>query len=157
MIDSKYHSLGGKGDHIVAPYTEGTGSAMALLNTMYEHIHGTQKVYPTLAAGVDVLGGAAWTLGEFVEIVPVNTIRTDFDIHYINIANATAADTYELVLYAVSTEIGRVRLTRASGAQQVNPVPFMTKMIAKDTQIQAKVASASGGDTLTISLFYHTY
>lgn len=123
------------------------------------HVHGSQKVYPTLANGVVVAGAAdAWTLGNFVQIVPVNTITSPFDIHYINISNASAADTYELVLYAATTEIGRLRMTRASGVQQVNPVPFMTPIQPANTQIQAKVASSSGGaDELTISIFYHLY
>jgi hypothetical protein len=123
------------------------------------HIHAESKVYPTLAPGVVVTGGAgAWQLGNFAEIVPVNTITTPFDIHFLNISNASVADTFELVLYAAAVEIGRIRVTRSLGAQLVNPVTFMTPLIAANTQIQAKVASSSGGgDTLTIAIVYHTY
>ena len=134
-------------------------SAFSKLYILDKHQHGTQQVYPTLGNGVVVTGHAtAWTLGAFVEIIPVNTITSVFDIHYINIANASVADTFELVLYAATTEVGRLRCTRATGAQTVNPIPFMTPLILPNTQIQAKVASASGGgDTLTISIFYHIY
>jgi hypothetical protein len=125
---------------------------------LLDHIHTSSKVYPTLATGVTVSGGAAWTLGEFTEIVPANSIASPFDIHFLNIAEVSAADTYELVLYAVTTEIGRIRFTRALGAGTTSAlIPFMTPMIAKKTQIQAKIASASGGDSCVLSIFYHTY
>ena len=40
-----------------------------------EHMHGIPCAYPTGTAGVTVAGAAgAWTLGSFVEIIPVNTI-----------------------------------------------------------------------------------
>ena len=58
-----------------------------------EHIHSAQKVYPTLADGVTLTGHAtAWTLGAIVEIIPVNTITSVFDIHYLNIGAASVTD-----------------------------------------------------------------
>lgn len=81
---------------------------------MGDHFHSASLVYPTLAAGVTINGGAgAWELGAFTEVIPVNTITLDFDIHWINFANASAADTYELNLYygASDTLIATRRIT----------------------------------------------
>lgn len=125
-----------------------------------DHVHGPCKVYPTLAAGVTATSnGSAWVLGDFVEVVPANTITKDFDIHYINIAAASGNDTYELVLYYGNSDIecGRVRISRNS--TQYNPplIPFMCDILPANSKIRAKVACSSGSFTLTLSLFYHTY
>jgi len=126
-----------------------------------EHAHSTQCVYPTLGAGVTATGAAgAWTLGNFVEIVPVNTITLDFDIHWINIEAVSAADSYELVLYVETTEIGRTRFTvLGTPANTIIPVKnFQSKIVKANSQIQAKIANAGGGgETATISVEYHTY
>ena len=126
-----------------------------------EHIHSASMVYPTLAAGVAVAGGAgAWALSaNFVEVIPASAITSPFDIHFINLENASAADTYELVLYAVTTEIGRIRFTvkDIANARILPSFPFLMVIVDKNTQIQAKLASSSGGDTATLSVFYHIY
>lgn len=132
------------------------------LRRLDEHIYSQARVYPTLADGVLVTGEAgAWGLSAgFTEIIPVNTIGSDFSIHYINVEGASVADTYEIVLYAVETEIGRARITfiDISNSQTLPSVPFMCKVIPRNTQIQAKVASKSGGaDSITISLSYHSH
>lgn len=127
-----------------------------------EHAHSESKVYPTLANGVTVTGAAgAWTLGNYAQIVPINTITTDFDIHFVTIENSSASDIFELVLYASTTEIGRIKifaLRNISGNVYIGPVPIQTPIIRKNTQIQAKVASSSGGgDNIDISIHYHVY
>lgn len=138
---------------IIEPYS---------LHRLYEHGHSAAKVYPTLAAGVTVTGAAgAWTLGAYAEIVPVNTITTQFDIHWIVIEDASTDDTYELVLYAATTEIGRVRFAvtlTAGGRVILPPIFFQCAVVAANSQIQAKLASlGGGGETVTISIHYHTY
>lgn len=132
------------------------------LDTLEEHAHSISCVYPTLAAGTTVTGAAgAWTLGAFVEIIPANTITKDFDIHWIDVEGASIEDVYELVLYNTTTEIGRVRFNAAktvAGGVILSPVYFQSQVQAKNSQIQAKLASSSGGgDTVTFSVFYHTY
>lgn len=127
---------------------------------LHDHIHGACKVYPTLAAGVQITTHAnARTLGDFVQIVPSDTITKPFDIHYINVAGVSGNDTYELVLYYGNdnVECGRVRVTRNS--TQYNPplIPFMSRVMPANSKISAKVASAAGGENITISVFYHTY
>ena len=132
-----------------------------MLDVLDEHFHKESKCYPTLAGGVTVTGAAgAWTLGSFAEIVPVNTITEDFDIHFVNIENANVEDTYELRLYATTTEIACVRFTTTQVAGRLIPAQtnVQTPIISANSQIQAKIASSSGGsDTATISLQYHVY
>lgn len=126
-----------------------------------EHIHKEQKVYPTLAAGVTITSSAsADTLGNYAEIVPINTITEDFDIHFVNIEAVSAAATYELVLYVETTEIARLRFT-AVGTPNNFTFPFRPltcPVLAKNSQIQAKLSSDNAvADTATISIEYHLY
>jgi len=131
------------------------------LRALHEHIHSPSKVYPTLADGETVTGAAgAWTLGNFKEIIPINTITEKFSIHHINIEGASAADVFEIVLYAATTEIGRVRVAfiDIANSQSLPSVPINVEVIQENTQIQAKVGTKGGGsDTIDISLAYHLH
>ena len=91
--------------------------------------------------------------------MPVNTISSDFDIHYIVVEAVSVAEVYEIVLYAAEVEIGRVRVAfvDVANSQTLPSVPFQCAILPANTQIQAKTASASGTDSITISLHYHTY
>ena len=153
--------VGNKDDsHYGGSNTTNTSLA-ARIKTLIEHIHKPAKCYPTLAAGVTVTAdAAAWTLGAFIEIVPINTITSDFDFHYIAIEGVSAGVSYELVLYQATTEIGRVRFTAVGIANNVviPDIPIQTGMCVANAQVQAKLASSStNADTATISTFYHTY
>ena len=126
-----------------------------------EHFHSAAKCYPTLTDGIPIIGGAGvWALGLATQIVPINTILVKFDIHYIEVEVATANDIYELVLYSdalCTVEIGRARTSKQSNQTGATSMPFQTPVIAANSGIWAKLASKTGGDTLTISVFYHTY
>ncbi len=123
-----------------------------------DHFHKPCLTYPTLANGELVESAAGvWTLGALKEIVPINTITSKFDIHYVSIEALTANDVYELWLYAVEVFIGRVRFTKNAQQDGTMNVPFQCDLQAANAQIQAKVASAGGGSDATISLFYHIY
>jgi len=132
-------------------------------NSLYQHVHNQAKVYPSLADGIIVTGGAgAWQLGNFVEIIPANTIQTAFDIHYINFEGASATDTYEFILFKGALgneiEIGRIRTDRESATSGITNVPIQIPAQDANTRISAKVASKSGGsDTVTVSVYYHIY
>ena len=136
---------------------ESGNSLYSMTHTIEEHLHNAACVYPTLGAGVDVLGGAAWVLGSFVEIIPASTVTSAFDIHFVNIEALSATDTFEIVLYAATTEIGRIRVTKDANQSGLQSTPIITAIQPPNTQIQAKCASSSGADTATISLSYHTY
>ncbi len=132
------------------------------IDEIQEHEHSACLVYPTGAAGVQIACGDAsnWTLGAFTEIVPAGVIGAHFDIHWINLEAASEDTTYELVLYAVSEELGRIRFTtiNIANATILPSFPFQCVVVDADTQIQAKLMSATGvADTVTISLYYHHY
>ena len=137
-------------------------SVLGYNNSIYQHIHKPAKCYPTLANGITIAGSAtAWTLGNFVEVVPVNAIAVMYDIHWINFESASANDVYELVLYSglvgAEIEIGRIRTFRQSVTSGANNVPIQIPALMPNTRISAKLASSSGGDNVTISVFYHEY
>lgn len=131
------------------------------IEILEEHVHNAQCVYPTLASAVTVAGAAgAWALGNFVEIVPVNTIAGDFDLHWINIEDVSATGSYELVLYVETTEIARARfhVTGTPANVIISPLRVQTPILAANSQVQMKIASSSGGsDTVDVSIEYHTY
>lgn len=125
-----------------------------------KHIHSPGRCYPTLANGVTVSGGdGAWQLGNFTEIVPANTITSPFDIHWLNISQSSAADTYQLELYygEANTFAGCIRFTRAAGAAASSQVVFQSPIIPANSKVTAKIASSSGGDNSTLTIHYHTY
>lgn len=124
-----------------------------------DHAHKESLVYPTLADGVIVTGAAgAWTLGAFAEIVPINTITDDFDIHFISVEDLSANDIYEIHIFEATTLIGVTRVVKTANQDSTTQVPIQTPIVRANSQIQAKIASASGGsDTATISIFYHEY
>jgi len=137
-------------------------SVMAGIHVLNEHAHKASKVVPSGAPGIQVAAGdaASWTLGSFVQIVAENGITSAFDIHFINLEVVSATGTYEVVLYAVETEISRFRFTVVGTPNNLKytPIPIQTDIIPANTKIQAKVMSSSGAaDTITISLFYHIY
>ncbi len=128
---------------------------------LQEYVDSPSKCYPTLANGITLEGVAgAWTLGAFKEIIPANTITSDFSIYFIIIEGATLDDVYEIVLYMVETEIARVRLSIVDLAQgSVLPfLPVQTPRLTKNSQIQGKCANMAGGsEDITISLHYRVY
>ena len=141
-------------------HVAGRATTFDKVEVMEEHLHSTSKVYPSLAAGVSVLSGAIWTLGNFVELIPANTIPEDFDLHWLVIESTTDDETYELVFYAVETEICRLRFSSdlVSGIR-LSHAPMPTQMLIqpKNTQIQVKLASSGAGETAVISVIYHEY
>lgn len=129
------------------------------LHLLQEHAHSAVLCYPTLADGVVVTGGAAWTLGAFAEIVPASTIADDFDIHGLSIEAMSAVDVYEVHLFYGDSDTfaGRVRVVRTTNQDSAQFVTFMTDVIPANSKIRAKIASSTGGDTVTVSIRYHSY
>jgi len=133
-------------------------SIMSYVQTALEHMHDPGKVYPELAASVQVVSsGTAHTLGSFKEIVAVNGIDEPFDIHWIAVQACDANAEYELVLHAATTEIGRCAFARTD-KKDIDSVPFQCSIQPANTQIQAKLSTNNAaGDTCNIKLMYHTY
>ena len=137
---------------------DGTGR----LRRLHDHIHSQNKVYPTMVDGIQIVAAAGlWAPSAgFTQIIPIDTITSDFAIHHINVEGASDADTYEIILYAGETEIGRVRITfiDIANSQTLPSIPFMAEVVPANTQIQAKIATKGGGsDTIDLSLAYHLH
>ena len=127
-----------------------------------EHIHSAQKVYPTLAAGAALTTHATtWVLGTIVEIIPVNTIINQFDIHEVLVEDVNTQDkTYELVLYYGADDIECCRWRFASTTNKGGiPAQFgMTVLIPANSRIRGQLAIEDGGSkTAKVSLRYHIY
>lgn len=143
--------------------THNGDSLYAKAETVEDHIHSVSKVYPTLADGVTltcVNDASTWTLGSLVEVIPASTIASDFDVHHLMVESISANNVYEIVLYAGAsdTEIGRVRCVKNAVQSGTLNLPMQTPIIAANSRIRAAVASATNdGETIAISLKYHTY
>ena len=130
------------------------------MDVMEEHIHSVSEVYPSLQAGVSITSGAIWTLGSFTELIPINTIVKDFDIHWLIIESVTDDETYELVFYNATTEISRIRWSSdlAAGGRVISiPIPTLMQIQPKNSQIQMKLASSGATETVVLSVLYHVY
>ncbi len=94
--------------------------------------------------------------GDATEIVR-SVIPEDFDIHHVSVEALDDNTVYELVLYDDGTEIGRVRFTKNANLDAIMNMPMQTPIISAESVITAKLASATGSSSATITLFYHVY
>lgn len=89
--------IGTVADIVSVPFVFGTNTILAHLNTNYYHIHGATFIYPLYADPVLLLSDAAeW--GEPTsptELMPINTITKDYDLHWASISDISA------VLYGI--------------------------------------------------------
>ena len=136
---------------------EHRGTNTADLDHLINHSHAEQKVYPVLDDPITVTANASgWTLGSFVEIVPVDTIDAIIHLHYIVISAISANDDYELNLYNGTTLIGTVAFVKAAGGEPSVAIPIQAPHVLANTQIQAKLACKStNARTVDIKLVYH--
>ena len=129
-----------------------------------EHFHSIDMVIPSLGDGVLVTSkNIIWTLGDdFAIVAATNAITDPFDIHWINIEDASANGVYEIVLYsgadASEIVIARKRFVREAARVATTGIGMITPMIPANTQIKAKLASDGvAADTANISVDYHVY
>ncbi len=133
-------------------------SLYARARTVEDHIHTEQKLYPELANSIQVVGGSGvWELGTLTTLMPANTANIRFDIHWIVICAISVNDEYELILYADTTQIGRIAFTRTDKKDVDDGVPFQCPILEPEVRIRARLASAGGGDTANFKLLYHEY
>jgi len=151
-LESGQTTINGKLDNIISS-----------LEIVTDHIHNGEMVYPTLADGITITSGTGkWTLGNFVELIPANTINAPFDMHFFNTALASLVGTYEIHLYAgaVNSEVlfSKVRFARLSNQTGATPFPILTPVFPANTRISAKMAvNVVTQETLVCSIAYHTY
>jgi hypothetical protein len=148
--------VGNKGDDHLG------SSLVSAVHTLEEHIHHSQKVFPTLSDPITLTSaGGAWNLGTIVEVVPVDTITSDFDIHWLAFSSASATDDYEIEIYSglggAEVLIASTKTYKQATQAGSAPSPVMTPIQPANTRISAAVASGTGGDDIDISIIYHEY
>src|SRR5574341_642901 len=111
-------------------------------HTQYEHTHSISLIYPDNAPAVTLTAGTtSYSMGNITTIVSSGTIPNVFDIHWLDLSNATVAGSYMVRIYQGSsgaeTLIGNARVSRGTGTSSVQPVAFMTPHINANTRISA--------------------
>ena len=131
------------------------------LHEILDHLHGISLCYPSLDDGVTITGGAgAWALFDTVQIIPINTIKSDFSIHFASIEAMSGNDVYELhLLYGAAYDtLSFVRFSKTAVQEATNNVPVQGVVVPANSAVYGTLATKGGGsDTVDISLFYHAH
>ncbi len=130
----------------------------AALHDIWKGKHHGQKLYPNLAAAVTVTTHVDdWTLGNFAEIVPANTIAEEFHIHHLHISAPDANADYILVLYNGTTELMRVSFSVTDKKSAIGGLDVVVPYCSANSQIQAKLANSRNGnaDSVDVRLWYY--
>lgn len=121
-------------------------------------ITNTSYCYPTLSNGVLLTTNeSSWTPSDYIEVVPVNTITSDYRLHDIIIEGTSNGGCYQLDFYkgTVGNEV-HIGSVRISGISEIKgDKSIRTKCIEANSRISCKVSHSSGAETITISLEYH--
>lgn len=134
--------------------------------SLEEHIHRGLRCYPTLMAGVTIAdGGGPWVETAVpAQVIPPVTITDPFCIVEINVEDyIIAPDLFEMEFYygpaGGEALIGRRRFTLMDPvgppiASHIPPFPFRSPVQMAGERISARLASLTGGNSLTFSLGY---
>lgn len=122
-----------------------------------------EKCYPSQANGITISSGNnSWQTGSYTEIIPINTITSDFRIHKIYIESTSDGGVWQIDLYKGSDGneelIGSVRQSYegTKGIMVVyNEIYIKTKYLDANERVSCKVSHSIGSETITISLGYH--
>lgn len=163
LLDTiKYKWKGG--ERIMAEHISGRANTFDKVEIIEEHLHSKGFVYPELANTVQLTAGAGvWAAYPTpTEIIPANTIVTDFDIHFVSVSGISANGSYMLELYqgaALSeTGIGEIDFYRNAVQSQEGSQPFLSFIVKANSRISAAISSGNAAaDTCNIKLRYHVY
>jgi len=129
------------------------------IELIYEQIKtGTHHVYPTLASAIQLVSSAvAWTIGNYVEIIPVDTIKTQFFITGIVLNNLVIDSEYEVTIATglAASEIDIITVTHETNDTNLSVnIPISPPIkVSSNTRISASAATENAAaDTCTIKL-----
>lgn len=163
------NTLGKLNDWVGVPYSFGSNTVLAHLNTLYYHVHGESFCYPELANDISVTSGTgSWgTGGSITQIVPSGALNESaFDLHWININNISNDGFYYIEIYAgepgSEVLIGNTRSWRDStffgGQTSIGTKRIQIAQQPSGTRISAKLYSSNAGTaTIEISFEGHYY
>lgn len=120
--------------------------------------HTVQLVYPELAAPVALPAqGGAYAYGATTEVVPINTITSDYGLHEILLSAMSANANYVVkVMYGGSdTVLGYVTITRGGVQTQSIAMPIRGPVVPANARIRMALADSVGTSTLAVKLTYH--
>lgn len=134
----------------------------------------TYKAYPAAAAGISRAssGSTAWSNSSYTELVPVNTITSDYNIcgitvmmgnnaavdtsHEVEIDIATGASSSEVVIMTIPFVF---RIDSAVGHQPVIFIPISNpRTVTANTRLSVRVRQSLATITVTyngIKIFYY--
>ncbi len=129
-----------------------------------EHLHAINQLYPVLAGPVELekASGAYAAFPFPTEIIPVNTITEDFDIHWLIASAISANGDFIIRLYqgnpGSETVIATKSVVRNAVQSQEGALQMVTPLMVANKRISAALSGSNAGqDTLSIKLEYHTY
>ena len=124
---------------------------------VYKRIIGELKIYPDLAAPVTLQSNAAaWTLGNFAEIVPASTITKKFVIVAGCFCNPDTNACYSIKLYYGASDLlcATLCLSRTGVMNSSLEIPTYTNIIPANSRIRAKIADSVGNAQINIKIRY---
>ena len=119
-----------------------------------------QYVYPNLAAPIVLPAqGGAWAYGALTQIVPINTITTDYSLREVIISAMSANADFELAIYygAGDTLWAQAGFTRGGAQISSLVVGVSGIVIPANSVLKAAVADSVGTSTLEIKITYHLH
>ncbi len=144
-------------------YTEST--VMGRLEELVDHAHKSSACYPVLAAGITITKAAgAWAAIPAIktEIVPVDTITSPFDIHFLHCNTISGTGEYVLNFYkglaGAEILIGQACLSRSTTHSAEGSIPVQTPIQLANTRISVAISgSPAGTENIVAKIMYHTY
>jgi hypothetical protein len=129
-----------------------------------DHLHNTVFLYPELADGI-VLTKASGVWAAYptpTEIIPVNTITDDFDLHFLNVSDISANGEYAISVYkgapGAEIRIGVFSASRSAVQSQEGTRPILSKLVGPNERISAAISSQNAAlNTLIVKAEGHTY
>jgi hypothetical protein len=140
-------------------------SLVSSVEILSDHFHTPQQVYPNLATAVSVVstnGAGSWTPGADTEVIPIDTITSIYDLHFVSIATIGANASFQLDFYqganGAGTHIGSVTFARQDNFQRSFFLPITCPRLAANRRVYAKLADdGDAGITITLKVWYHIY
>lgn len=131
------------------------------IDLVHEQVHsGNHLVYPTLAAAIVATSSAvAWTMGNYIEIIPVNSVKNMYYITGIVVNNMVIDSEYEI---NIATGLGAAEVIIGTFTHETHDtnlsciIPLSQPLkVSSNTRISARCASENAApDTCTIKLMY---
>lgn len=134
------------------------------LAEIFEHMHSSSQIYPKLADPVLITkAGGAWAAyGTPTEVVPVDTITVEFDLHWVVVSDISANGFYTATIYkglaGSEIAIAEIAANRNAVQSQEGSIPIATAPIPANTRISVALSSSNAGaDTVNVRLMYHLH